>query len=190
MKITDLPFLHYFVRLEERQSDLRCPMEVEETSCAGAFFAPVQRSGKLFANYRFHFSIYLGDGMFVEQERGKKALFTGFAASAQVERQDHLLLMFGVPGPEPWFFPHFFPPLPRLLEHEDEFFIPMLQRVPRKRSVKYGGLFSHRDFDLSFVELQPADPKVLDSILMHFRISLIGCDPHSKYEKRGGRSNQ
>lgn len=178
MRISELPFLHFFVRSEERQSDLRCPLEVEETSCAGALFAPVQPDGKLFANYRFHFSIYLGEGRFVEQERGKKALFTGVAASAQVNRQDQLLLMFRVSIPAPLFFPL----VPSLLEHEDEFLIPMLQRVPRKRSVRYGGRFSHRDFESLFVELQPADPKVLDSMLMLFRISLIGCDPHTKYE--------
>ncbi len=186
MRIAELPFLHFLVRSADRQkTSLRSPMEVEDTSCAGAFFAPVQRDGTLFATYRFHFSIYLGEGTFVKDTHGGKAIFTGVAVTAQIKRRDHLILLFGIAGPEPWkWFPEYLPPVPKLLEHEEEVFIPMFERVPRRRPMKYGGQFSHRDFGSLFIELQPATPQVLDSILTHSRISLIGCDPHTKYERR------
>jgi hypothetical protein len=150
-------------------------------SGAGEFFAPLQPDRSLFPAYRFHFSIYIGEGTFVEEENGGKALFSGVADTAQIERRDHLILMFGIPGSERDWFPHFFPPLPKLLPDHDEFYIPMLRKLPQRRALRYGGRFTHRDFDHFFAEFEPAEPKLLDKILTRFRISLIGCDPHTKY---------
>jgi len=183
MRITDLPFLHFFGRSgARRDSVLFSPMETEETS-AGSFFAPLQHDRTMFPAYRFHFSVYQGDGTFIEDTGSKKVLFTGVAAAARAKQRDQLILFFGVPGPELWeWFPHFFPPLPRLLQHEDEIFIPILQRVPRRPSLTYGGRYIHSDFGCSFAELEPAAGKVLDKLLMHFGISMIGCDPHTQYK--------
>lgn len=186
MKIAELPFLHFFVRAGKgRESGLVSPMETDEVSGAGSFYAPLIDRGKMCPAYRFHFSIYLGDGTFVDDDRRQKVLFTGVATTASIERSDHLILVFGVPGPDPWWwFPHFRSPIPKLLQREGDFFVPMLRRVPRKRSLSYRGTMGHRDFLVPFVELEPADRTTLDDILMHFGISLIGCDPHTKYERQ------
>jgi hypothetical protein len=39
----------------------------------------------------------------------------------------------------------------------------------------------HPDFEHGFAELEPRDQKTFDIILERFRISVIGCDPHTKY---------
>ncbi len=184
MKIDTLPFLHYMVRLGTgKNSRLVSPFEVEDkATTGGCFVAPVQEDGALLPAYRFHFSIYLGRGDFVK-ERDRKRLFSGIALSLQIERKDHVLLTFGLPWPEPFWPPHFWHHIPDVLRVENEFFIPMLQRVPRRPPIRYGGSTKHRDFEHSFAELEPTERGMLDRLLERFRISVIGCDPHTKYGK-------
>jgi hypothetical protein len=43
---------------------------------------------------------------------------------------------------------------------------------------------THPDFKHSFAELEPSEKGVLDVILERFRISVIGCDPHTKYQTK------
>lgn len=178
-----MPFLHFLIRSGGgRNSSLLSPLEAGETSAGASFFAPLRSDGRLHPHYRFHFSIYLGEGTFLEDGH-KKVLFTGVGAAPNAKRSDDLVLIFGVPGPERWLFPQFFPPFPKLLEREEEFFIPILRRTPGRRPAKYAGDLSHPDFKAAFAELQPAEPQVLDRLLGEFGISMIGCDPHTKYER-------
>jgi hypothetical protein len=118
------------------------------------------------------------------QDQQKKALFNGVAVADQIERKDHLLLTFELPGPEPWCPYDFWPRLPRVLREHDEFYLPLFRRVPRRTPLRYEGSFKHRDFDHEFAEIEPTEPKVLDEILDRFLISIIGCDPHAKYERK------
>ncbi len=186
MRIQDLPFLHFMARLGSgRESRLVAPMESEDAQSGGSFVAPLAADGHFFPVYRFQFSIYLGQGVFVEHDR-QKGLFNGLAVAALIGRREHLLLTFELPGPEPWWPYEFWPRLPRILRYNDEFFLPYFRRVPRRRPALYGGHFRHRDFQFGFVELEPTEPRVLDEILDRFLISLIGCDPHTKYERGSG----
>ena len=187
MNISQLPFVHYLVKSTIRgDTMLVSPREIERPLNSGAFFIPTQDDGNLFPHYRFHFTIYLGNGEFIEQERGQTKLFTGVAVSARIKRRDSLILLFGLSGPEPWWFP-FHPHLPTLLEENGEFAIPTLERVPRKVPVKYTGTFAHQDFESTFVELRPSQPKVFDEVLLKYHISVIGCDSKTKYEARRNR---
>lgn len=184
MNTQDLSFLHFMVRVGSgRDRTLLSPMEAEEGNLGGTFVAPVRGDGRLFPAYRFHFSFYRGSGEF-DQDQGHKALFDGAAVAIQIERKDHLLLTFEQPGPESWWPHHFWPRLPRVLRDQDGFYLPVFRRVPRRAPLRYEGNFRHRDFECKFVQLEPTEPKVLDEILDRFQISLIGCDPHTKYERR------
>jgi hypothetical protein len=184
MRIQDLPFLHYMVRVGSgRGSHLVSPMEAETTASGGVFVAPLQSDGGFFAAYHFHFSIYLGEGEFVKQ-RTKKAIFSGVAAGMQLKGREHVLLTFEFPGPEPWFWYDLSPRLPRVLKYEDEVFLPLFRKVPRRGPLNYAGRFRHKDFACKFVELEPTEPQILDDILFRLHISLIGCDPHTAYERR------
>jgi hypothetical protein len=185
MRIDTLPFLHYMVPMDMgKETRLVSPLEVDDkTATGGCFVAPVQQDGALLPAYRFHFSIYLGHGEFVK-DREHKRLFSGIALSLQLERKDHLLLTFGLPWPEPFWPPHYWHHLPDVLRAENEFLVPMLQRVPRRPTMRYGGSLKHRDFEHSFAELEPRERRMLDVLLERFRISVIGCDPHTKYAKQ------
>jgi hypothetical protein len=183
MRLSDLPFVHYLVRSDQRrESMLISPMETEGTANSGAFFVPVKEDGTLFPHYRFHFAIYFGNGEFLA-ERGSKRLFTGVAVTTKIMRRDSLILLFGFPGSEPWWHyqgPHF----PALFEENGEFYTPTLERVPRRRMATYGGRFRHPDFKSSFIEVRPTLPKEFDAILLKFGVSVVGCDSKSKYEIR------
>ncbi len=94
MRIQDLPFLHFMVRLGSGgQRRLVAPMEVEDAHSGGRFVAPLAADGHFFPVYRFHFSVYLGNGEFVKHHQ-QKALFDGLAVAAVIERKEHLLLTF------------------------------------------------------------------------------------------------
>ncbi len=187
MRKTDLPFLHFMVRSGfGRSSTLLSPSESKDTSSVGSFFVPVSGDRELFPSYRFHFSIYRGDGMFLEDDKHQKVILTGVATTAQAKRADRLILMVSVPDSEimgSWWVPNVYPPLPRLFEQKGELVIPILQRTPRGRSVKYCGAFLHPDFAFPFIELHPTEPQTLDTLLEKFGISLIGCDPHTEYRR-------
>jgi hypothetical protein len=185
MRIDTLPFLHYMVRINGgNETRLLSPIEADENSASGgSFVAPVQRDGELLPAYRFHFSIYLGHGEFVK-DRDRKRLFSGIALTLQMGRTDHLLLTFGLPWPEPFWPPHFWHHLPDVLRAEKEFVVPLLRRAPRRSLLRYGGSMTHPDFEHSFAELEPSERGILDVILERFRISIIGCDPHTKYQKK------
>lgn len=154
--------MHYLVK---SKSSLVSSMEIESNS--GAFFVPTQHDGTLFPHYRFHFTIYLGNGEFFEDEQGRK-LFTGVAVSAKIKRQDSLILLFG------------FSCLPHIpfIEENDEFVMPILELMSRK-TLNYTGSLAHADFKLSFVEL--SHPEFFDKLLENYRISVIGCDPTTQY---------
>ncbi len=185
MRIDTLPFLHYMVRIDEgKETRLLSPIEVDDNSATGgSFVAPIQSGGELLPAYRFHFSIYLGHGEFVK-DRDRKRLFSGIALTLQRGRKDHLLLTFGLPWPEPFWPPHFWHHLPDVLRAENEFVVPLLQRVPRRSPLRYGGAMTHPDFEHGFAELEPSDRRMLDVMLERFRISVIGCDPYAKYQKK------
>jgi hypothetical protein len=173
------------VRIDEgKETFLLSPIEVDDNAATGgSFVAPVQQDGELLPGYRFHFAIYLGHGEFVK-DRDEKRFFSGIALTLQMERRDHLLLTFGLPWPEPFWPPHFWHHLPDVLRAENEFIIPLLRRVPRRSPLRYGGSLTHQDFGHGFVELEPRERGMLDVILERFRISVIGCDPHTKYQKK------
>ncbi|HZZ81662.1 MAG TPA: hypothetical protein VFE62_24385 [Gemmataceae bacterium] len=186
MTIQELPFLHFMVRFGAgRNSHLVAPMEAEDAHSGGSFVAPLAANGRFFPVYRFHFAIYLGQGEFVKDNQ-TKMLFNGLAIATLFDRREHLLFTFELPGPEPWWPFEFWPRLPRVLRHHDEFYLPYFRRVPRRGPVLYGGGFHHQDFKYAFAEIEPTEPKILDEILNDFLISLIGCDPHTKYERKQG----
>ena len=99
----------------------------------------------------------------------------------QIERKDHILLTFGLPWPEPFWPPHFWHHLPDVLRQKNDFIVPLLRRVPRRLPLRYGGSMTHPDFEHSFAELEPREREMFDIILERFRISVIGCDPHTKH---------
>ena len=184
MRIDELPFLHYMVRVNDgKEARLLSPIEVDDdTRTGGSFVAPIQQNAELFPAYRFDFSIYLGSGEFVK-DREQKRLFSGIALTLQMDRSDHLLLTFGLPWPEPFWPPHYWHHLPDVLRAENEFVVPLLRRVPRRRPIRYGGSMVHPDFKHDFTELEPRERTSLDVLLERFRISVIGCDPHAMYKK-------
>lgn len=179
MKINDLHFLHFMVQVGSgRDRCLVSPRETEEMSPGGHFSAPVSEDGKLFPAYRFHFSIYLGSGKFLK--RDGRTIFDGAAVAFQLERKDHLLLTFldGLGDDSPG--------LPGAMRHDKELLLPMLRRVPRQAPRPYSGGLWHRDFELKLAGLEYADESVFEDLLGKCGISIIGCDPFSKYEARGG----
>jgi hypothetical protein len=189
MKTENLPFLHFMVRVGSgRESGLVSPSEVKENAGPGGIFvAPLQKDRRFFPAYRFHFSIYLGNGEYLPNERRAK-LFSGIAVAVRIEGRDHLLLTFEVPWPGrawpgPWWPEEFWFRVPGVLRTQEEFLLPMFRRVARRAPVRYAGSLRHRDFQFAFAELEPTEPEILDALLDELRISLIGCDPHLKYEK-------
>lgn len=184
MKVADPPFLHYFVReYGGSRAGLKTPSEAHTSSGLGSFFAPVTAEGGFLPAYRFHFSIYLGQGEYRREPDGTKAIYVGVGAAAGQTPNDHLILMFGSPGPVGVWAPQSLPPLPSALSKGREFFLPILRRLPRTPLAYYDGRNAHDDFRLAFAELEPADATTLDDILDEYGISLIGCDPHSMYRQ-------
>jgi hypothetical protein len=185
MKIDGLPFLHYMVQIDAtKEARLLSPREVNGIAVSGgSFVAPLQSDGQLAPAYPFHFSIYLGHGEFVK-DRERKRLFSGIGITLQLDRTDHILLTFGLPWPEPFWPPHYWHHLPDVLRAENEFIVPLLRRVPRRPLLRYGGSMEHPDFERDFVELEPNERETLDVLLERFRISIIGCDPHTKYKTK------
>jgi hypothetical protein len=184
MNIDALPFIHFMTRVGSgRDVQLVNPSEADDfTEAGGSFVAPVGPNGAFQPAYRFQFSIYFGGGEFLAVQ-GQKSLFNGVAFPIQTERRPVLLLTFELPGPdEPW-FPFLWPYLPRVLRRQHEFVTPMLQRVPRRTALRYSGHYLHADFQSRFVELEPTDPNVFDQLLDEFQISVIGCDPFTRYER-------
>lgn len=196
-KITELPFIHFLAKYENH---LLSPLEFDGPV---SFFAPIQKDDEsvsimsatpwtnqslqpikkcLFFRYRFHFSLYLGNGNFLE-EHGKKKLFTGVAQTNYNEFQTGLILFFPM-------FPMFsdqHTPMANLITKDDEIFIPSFKSIGvSMRTItryKYSGKYKHKDFDHNFVELSPTDGSTFDILLNKFNISIIGCDPHTHYEK-------
>jgi hypothetical protein len=181
MKIQELPFIHYLVRNGTgRDSHLLSPSEADSGASGGSFVIPVPESGVLFASYRFHFSLFMGNGSFLKRD-DRKALFHGIACAVKRHREDHLLLSFESLNREPWWDGPMAFHLPRVLLDQDDFYLPFLRRTPRQTPLRYAGRLTHPDFQHAFVALEPTDPKVFDYLLDRFGISIIGCDPFTKY---------
>src|SRR5437016_6301158 len=77
VNIEKLPFIHFMVRIEAgRESHLLTASEAEEGT-GGQFFVPLGDDGDLFPVYRFHYSLYLGNGNYLENGADGK-IFQGF----------------------------------------------------------------------------------------------------------------
>lgn len=59
------------------------------------------------------------------------------------------------------------------------------QIVPAKKRLPYVGKYQHVDFNNTFVEIEPTDPKQLDNILLKYNIIIIGCYPFKHYRLEG-----
>jgi len=186
MKIDDLPFLHFMVKIETGgESGFVSPMEIEEEIIPGGFFcAPVREDANLFPAYRFHFSIYLGNGEFLKRD-DRKWLFNGVAVAFRLERRDHLLLTFNGSNGDTG-VPYSCGELPAVIRDNEELLLPMLRRVPRQAPRPYSGHLWHRDFEFKLAEFEYADEREFEVMFDKYRISIVGCDPHSKYEARRG----
>ncbi len=183
MKVQQLPFMHFMVRIdEETESHLVTPTEIED-GVGGEFFVPLTEVGELFPVYQFHYSIYLGNGDFFPNKEGKEP-FRGFAAAIPMERRTHLLLTFGLIDRsaelwlprEFWGPPFFWVDLPRALRSKGEVLFPILRRVQRRSVFRYKGRAQHKDYKHAFAELEPIEPRLFDRLLDEFHISIIGFD--------------
>ncbi|GEM_PF-3276863 len=196
--IEQAPFLHYMIKDPRHPADLVSPAELPAAAPAGGcLVAPVTRDGRLLPVYRFDFSIYLGSGQFMKGDTGK-CIFPGLAFCLQEGTQPRLHAAFGYPPP---FFPGLsqypFRPLwfPVFKEtgkddgmHLMYLFAPA-NHQKKNTLLRYKGRLQHRDFANKFIELQPSDKHVLDNLLEHWGISIIGCDPFTRYSGLTERSN-
>lgn len=157
--MSNFPFIHYLVRSENRGKTTLVSPKEESFLHSGEFFIPIQDNGDLFSQYEFHYMIYLGKGEFV-QEQGINKVFTGMAISATIKNMDTLTLLFG----------------PHAKDKNGELFIPILERMPRKKPVKYTGIFKNKDFDYKFVELYAPSPDIFEKGLEKYGISMLGCN--------------
>jgi hypothetical protein len=182
MRIDELPFLHFMVRLGSgRKSWFVSPLDIQEdTIPGGCFTAPVSGGGRLFPAYRFHFSIYRSAGNYLEK-RGSKLIFNGVAITSESHKKHNLLLTFDGSNGDPWRPGPFPGNLPATVKHHEELLLPMLRRVQGQASRPYRGSLRHRDFRLRFAELEYDDLKVFENLFDYYGISIIGCDPQSEY---------
>jgi hypothetical protein len=183
MNQRQLPYLHFMTKLQNgRKTGLVSPAEVEEgLFLGGCYVAPVRDDGSLFLIYRFDFSLYLGRGEFRKPHDGRTT-FNGIAVSIADGTTNALHCTFEYPSVQ---MPTEAPPnQPSWFFQRHESRIEPLFRVVRSRSSKplhYTGSLRHRDFKNRFVELEPFKPSLLDDLLEKWGVSIIGCEPASKY---------
>ncbi len=151
---SDLPFIHF---LSQGENSLLSPREIECNLNSGSFFAPLD-NGNLYPYYNFHFAYYLAEGCFIKNPKAEEVDSNIFTGIAKREGLSRLILMFQD-------FPHI------ALESCG---------LP---AVKYTGKLIHRDFMSSFVELFSQPEDAFDEMLLKYRVSVIGCDPTTKYKE-------
>ena len=190
MKIQQLPFMHFMVRVdEETESYLVTPTDIDG-GVGGEFVVPLTNEGDLFPVYQFHYSLYLGNGEYFPSKE-RQELFLGYAPTIPTEKRTHLLLTFGLIERSAEFWlqrkflgpPFFWVDLPRALHTNGELLFPILRRVSRGSNLRYRGKARHKDFERPFAELEPTEPRLFDRLLDEFLISVIGC---SRNKSKGG----
>lgn len=178
MNIHNLPYIHYFVRSKDGQ--LISPFEYV-SDVGGSFYIPLY-GDNLAPGYKFHYTIYLGNGEFYKNPDETNMIFIGLAIPIRTKNALQFLMEFNA-----------FPPIPnctsKSLRHfpgavniDGDLVLPMFKRI-NKKTIAYGGKCQHPDLKHTFIEIGPSDNKVFDELLESYGISIIGCDPHITYEK-------
>ncbi len=178
MNINHLPYIHYFVRSKDGQ--LISPFEYI-SGMGGTFYIPLY-AGNLAPGYRFHYTIYLGNGEFLADSDGKAITFTGLAIPTRVKSTIQLLMEFNAFTPIPHNISKSVRHFPGAVILDSELISPMF-KIASKKPITYGGECLHPDLQHDFIEVCQSNAKVFDTLLTAYGISVIGCDPSLTYEK-------
>jgi len=183
MKLDGIPYIHFMVEVGHgKNRGLIAACEACDSNDApsqgGCFAVPIKKDDQFFPVYRFDFSIYKGNGTFVEVD-GKRSTWTGLAISVALEKgaPEHIVLasLASIPGEDLTNVPRSL--LQSFLKVNGEGLDwPVFRKMPRRLPLPYIGQLDHPDFNGRLRELQLIDPRSLDKFLDTFGIALIGCE--------------